>query len=84
MYGRNGDHFSYAWKVFVPASFSATNNFCHIHQIKLDGGNTGGPNMTISLKASGAHLEQVNEDQGTTVLASTPLGDFVGHWLQIK
>ena len=60
MYGSNGDHFSYAWKVFIPASFTATYNFCHIHQLKLDGANVGGPNITISLRVNGARLEQVN------------------------
>ena len=51
MKGDAGKTFTYAWKVYLDPGFQVTNQFCHLHQIKLDGANVGNPNLTLTARA---------------------------------
>lgn len=54
-------------------------DFCHVHQIKLDGTNVGNPCLTITLRK-----DQVNLDNQGKILSHCPLSEFVGYWIQIR
>lgn len=51
MQGDKGMTFTYAWKLFLDKDFTANYQFCHLHQIKLDGTNVGNPNLTLTARA---------------------------------
>jgi len=78
MYGKKGRTFTYAWKIYLDPNFRVSGKFCHLHQIKLDGGNVGTPNLTLTAR-SDVQLE--NEGR---VLTKVPLGSFKGEWIQIR
>jgi len=50
MKGYKGMTFTYAWKLFLDKDFKQSGKFCHLHQIKLDGGNVGTPNLTLTAR----------------------------------
>ena len=50
MQGKNGMQFSYAWKFFAEKDMKLSGNFCHVHQIKLDGADMGNPCLTITIR----------------------------------
>jgi hypothetical protein len=59
--------------------FKESGLFCHLHQIKLDGGNVGVPNMTITARST------VNiEVMGMGTKASTPIAQFKGFWVHAR
>jgi hypothetical protein len=41
---------SYAWKFFAEQDIKLSGDFCHIHQIKLEGYNVGNPCLTVTLR----------------------------------
>jgi hypothetical protein len=51
MHGAAGKTFTYAWKLYLDPNFKMSGKFCHLHQIKLDGGNVGNPNLTLTARA---------------------------------
>lgn len=78
MKGNKGLTFTYAWKLYLDPNFAVSNKFCHLHQIKLDGGNVGNPNLTLTARSN---MQLENED---TILAKVPLQSFKGEWVQIR
>jgi hypothetical protein len=50
MQGKNGLQFSYAWKFFSEKDIKLSGDFCHVHQIKLDGADMGNPCLTVTLR----------------------------------
>lgn len=79
MQGKNGLQFSYAWKFYSEKDIHLSGYFCHIHQIKLDGAGMGNPSLTITLRK-----DHVDVDNKGKSLASCPIGEFVGNWIQFR
>ena len=52
MKGDKGKTFTFAWKIKLDQNFKESGKFCHLHQIKLDGGNVGTPNLTITARSA--------------------------------
>ena len=80
MQGYSGLTFSYAWKLYLPSTFTVSGAFCHLHQIKYDGNNVQNPNITLTAR-SYVQLEDIDKN---IVLTSIPLSDFKGNWIQIR
>lgn len=88
MKGYPGQKQMYKWKFKLPKDFSISPGFCHIHQIKSDAGpNSGMPLVTLSptLTDKGEFLEfrQHEQDRKTVLLASVPLKNFKGNWVEV-
>ena len=79
MQGHNGMQFTYAWKFFAEKDIKLSGNFCHIHQIKLDGADVGDPSLTITMRK-----EFVELDNKGKIIANCSISDFVGNWIQFK
>mgnify|MGYP000913165148 CR=1 FL=1 len=79
MHGSDGKSFTYDWKFKLDAGFKESGLFCHLHQIKLDGGNVGDPNMTITARST-VDIEVMN--MGT--IASAPIAQFKGFWVHVR
>jgi hypothetical protein len=84
MKGNKGMTFSYAWKIYLDKNFKESGSFCHLHQIKLDGGDVGTPNLTLTARD---YMQLENPDQvsgKTIILAKAPIQSFKGEWIQIR
>jgi hypothetical protein len=79
MHGADGKSFTYAWKFKLDSGFQESGLFCHLHQIKLDGGNMGDPNMTITARST-VGLEIM----GMGRVAEAPLAQFKGYWVKVR
>ncbi len=79
----------YKWQMKLPDNFKTTSNFnynfCHLHQIKLrDGAYSSQPMFTISAWNDQLILITSRTDwSGDTTLASEPLTNFKGKWVEI-
>lgn len=78
----------YRWKFKLDAGFKPSPNFTHLHQIKPTDGDDDLPIITLTAryKAAGDQLEVIHTagDAANTLkyLASVPLSDFKGHWVE--
>ncbi len=90
MVASEGQTHSYSWKFRLPEGFTATNKFCHIHQLKGFGGNDiGNPLITLSprLKNGRQYLQLLHYASGgapSVVLAEIPLDDLTGEWVMVR
>ena len=71
--------FTYAWKFYSEKDIKLSGDFCHIHQIKLDGADMGNPCLTVTMRKDHVQLQNVGKN-----LATTPLSEFVGNWIQFR
>lgn len=85
-----GETHVYTWYFKLPAGMRATQNFCHVHQLKGYGGNDiASPLITLSVrkKSSGREFFQViytkPEKGGTQYLSEVALSDFLGQWVEV-
>lgn len=78
MQGHDNKSFSFSWKFKLDSGFKESGDFCHLHQIKLDGAGVGNPNYTITAR-SNVQLEINN--LGT--VASSPISNFKGYWVKV-
>lgn len=81
-----GDTMTYDWKFRVDPSFQTPGGFCHIFQLKAQGGDDGAPILTFSVLGSdtlafrhspiGATMDEVE------TLASVPMSQIRGTWVE--
>ena len=79
MQGKNGLEFTFAWKFFAEKDIKLSGDFCHIHQIKLDGSGVGNPCLTVTLRKDHVELDNMGK-----ILSNCSLSDFVGNWIQFR
>jgi hypothetical protein len=80
---------TYQWKVKLDAGYKANPSFCHIHQIKAEGGDAGAPIITLTTRAGSPDKLQViysapSGKSGGGTLTSIDLAPFKGAWIQIS
>lgn len=80
----------YSWKFKLDQGFKASGDFTHLHQIKPIDGNASMPTITLTArhKSSGEFMEVIHtgdtESSSKRYLASIPLADFKGQWVEVE
>jgi hypothetical protein len=86
MTGEHGQTHTYRWKFKLDAAFQPSPNFCHIHQIKAQGGSDeGAPIITITPRAGNPEIMEVihvRSGGGSSRLVSANLSLFKGVWVE--
>lgn len=82
-----GEVHTYRWKFKLDSGFQPSSSFTHVFQIKAAGGDDDGmPIITFTPRAgSPDHLEVLHAadgDSGTDQLASVPLSELAGQWVE--
>lgn len=80
-----GETVVYSWKFKLEAGFQPSSSFTHLHQIKAVGGSEASmPQITLTARAaSPENLELRYAETNTQVtLATSPLNDFKGVWVE--
>lgn len=83
--GYNGDYVTYSWNFKLDAGFLPPYSFCHIHQLKLVGGDDPMPIITISPRKSTPNVLQLlqYDSMGRLLfLREEPLYKFTGRWVR--
>jgi hypothetical protein len=78
----------YRWQFRLPTDFVGANTFCHLFQLKAQGGTDSGfPVLTLTARADRVEFrhdagdENTAGDQGS--VASSPLSNFQGKWVEV-
>ncbi|MDW3646092.1 MAG: T9SS type A sorting domain-containing protein [Bacteroidia bacterium] len=83
--GIEGETVIYSWKFKLDAGFQPSSSFTHLHQIKAVGGSESSmPQITLTARAgSPENLELRYAESNTQLtLATAPLSDFKGVWVE--
>lgn len=84
-----GEIVTYKWRFKIPANFTPSNGFTHIHQIKAVGGDDANPIFTLTLrkKSSGIERLELIHDEGSTSnaleLYNTNLSTLKNTWVEV-
>ena len=94
-----GETFTHRWKFKLPANFSVSTEYTHIHQIKPEGADNGNPTFTLTCrkKSNGDKVMQliyrgpIREMIGDREIpsvnwypAEVPLEPFLGEWIRAE
>lgn len=85
--GYNGEYVTYSWNFKLDAGFLPPYSFCHVHQLKLVGGDDSMPVITITLRKSTPNVLQLlqYDSMGRLLfLQQEPLTKFTGRWVRAE
>jgi hypothetical protein len=86
MTAKSGETHTYEWKFKLDAAFQPSSSFCHIHQIKAQGGSDDdAPLITLTPRAGSPEQLQVihvPSGGGGGEIAHTNLSAFKGTWVE--
>lgn len=81
----NGVACTHTWKFKLDKGFQASPNFCHIHQIKAEGGDADAPMWTLTPRSGPEEMQVIysGSSSGNAVRATVPLAPFKGAWASV-
>jgi hypothetical protein len=81
----NGVTCTHSWKFKLDKGFQPSPSFCHIHQIKAEGGDAGAPMWTLTPRAGSPEKMQIIYSGASSggVRTDVNLAPFKGEWVEV-